>query len=309
MRFIAIEGADCTGKSSLQQKLVQSLADDANCPVIPSKEPGSVDFDSRTGQWSSTGAARIEDHLNTAERVLGLAASMTDNDLAREVLLVAAFVARHEMYPPALHKALLPGGPGLLQTTFRGELRHVLSDWESVSAAFDMSPGLKEQFADYTARDAIRHAILYSSDSDSLPPTATGLMFFADHLLHGKMLEEMPSEAVTISDRTHLSQRAYSLVRGDDDRVIGLYDAHQPIEVDHAIVLTAEEETIAKRADDGSEVGWDTAHHAAEVQQGYRDLAEADAIGCDFTFISTDDRSLEDTTARARDVIGGVDLL
>lgn len=233
MQFIAIEGIDGSGKSTLHRGwweegvyypgLVQRLKE-GGYNTIPSREPGSIHpEDSVRGVINKT-YIEIEPHLSRSLNFMGVAYEKTDNEVVRRLLSAAGVVMRQVKVPPELFDYVRSGeaSPGL-----RNAIDDLHSAWRGILDIAEVDPTLFVRLEDRNPRDLIRQALVYAADSATINATVSGFLFLAGHILHGDYLNTLPEDAVVVSDRSADSNRAYGLARGDDPRIWKLYEEYR----------------------------------------------------------------------------------
>lgn len=286
MQFITLEGADGTGKSTVQKGFLTStergqdlvpgvvdrLSEALDRPVIESREPGSYHRDGTPFQ--SWDPLSIERHFNKVMPMLGIAYMKTDNVFARRVLDAAAFVARYDRLPNSVYKSVLNGKAW--PSAFTQEMGRIHAEWKELAETVEMNPVLMRNLSQkYNARDAIRHALIHATDSDELDGTAAGLMFFAGHTLHGEWLTTLPDDSLVISDRAAESNLAYGRARGDDKRIEELYMKRRAFTPDLVVLLTCEIEEIKERLGLRQKIenkSWSKIGTIQQAQEAYLDL-------------------------------------
>ena len=307
MDVITLEGVDGTGKStvhkgflaetvsgqSLVPGIVERLRSGHDRPVIESREPGSYHRDGP--DFQAWGPLSIERPLNTATKMLGIAYLKTEDRYIRRILDAAAFTARHDTMPDTVYEAVLKGAEW--PEAFRPELQAVHDEWLALIETLDKNPILRRRIVrKYNCRDAIRHALINAHDSDQLNPTASGLMFFAGHMLHGEWLAGLDDDAIAVSDRAAESNLAYGPARGDDPRIEELYRRRRPFTPDLVVLLTADLGTIAERTglrEDDANKSWDDLTTLEAAQDRYLEMADEE----EYPFVRVDTTDLDPQAA------------
>jgi thymidylate kinase len=322
--IITLEGIDATGKStvlsghsgedgSFCHGVVEKIAKKTRRPVHPTREPGTI---SKTGDsqigWGKTPLLSLEPHLNQTLFWINMARfqmmAEIDQDQLSETgsavsdtfnaLVVAGFLAKYDdkfSSRPKQVEAVLSNHESWPQA-FRAELNQIQEEFQETYDALREEPALAGKFETYDARDCIRHALVGARDSDSLPPTSSGLLFFADHTLHARHLERLESESsvmepIFISDRGPHSQLAYAKVRGDSPVVEELYRRHEPFIPDAVLYLEADlgviEERLEKRGNGNK--SWDDTQFRRRLASAYDEVlgeTESDVVRLDTTGLS-----------------------
>ena len=301
MDFITLEGVDGTGKSTAHRGfyeeigarecnhtpgVVDLLSESLERPVYASREPGRYRQDE--DWWDPPGLLDVERNLNRALQWMGTAWTLLPEDAEwpRRVLVAAAFTYKYDAFPNGVAKACREDGqwPG----TFLSERQQMKGEWEHMTKLMASDPTLRRRMNGYDARDAIRHALIGAVDSHVLDPTTSGLLFFANHILHARWLSTLEDDALVISDRAGESNLAYGRARGDDPRVEELYLTERPIEPDLVYVLTCEREEIINRVGGREKLenkGWDSPDTMMKAQEAYVSLSSE--LDCTFEFLNT----------------------
>lgn len=314
MDFITIEGVDGTGKSTVHEGfmiegedglekwpgVVERLDEELDRPVFESREPGSYHRDGP--RFQSWDPINLERHFNIAMVLLGVARSITEDQYVKRVIDAAAFVKKYQVLPDEVFNAVIDGEEW--PEAFYDELASIHDKWQEFTELLTHTPALSRKFNKYNARDAIRHALVYSEDSDKLPPSAAGLMFFANHVLHGKWLSTLPNEALVISDRAAESNFAYGRARGDDVRIEKLYRKRRPFEPDAVLLLTCDREEIADRIglrDKKENKSWSEMETLRKAENAYEQLENE--MSYPFFRVDTTGNHPRDSVSRVKSVI------
>jgi thymidylate kinase len=280
--LITIEGADATGKSTVHRGfqdqendeyvlgLVQRLQKELDTEVHPSREPGAYTR-SKGLWWEDEPHINLEPHLQSFERYTAWAvarASVRSDPAARQardVMLAACFVNEHGSLPEPLFEALLQGEP--LPELYSEELQSIYQKVENHIDLLEADLTLSSRVQNTNIRNLLRLAIM-TADNE---PTATGLLFFAGHVLHGHWAKQ--KDGIIVSDRAAESQKAYAGVRGDSPEVVDLYEEHQPLQPDLTIFLTCGEEEMARRLkQETPEEDWAGVEFSSMVQTKYKEI-------------------------------------
>lgn len=278
--LITIEGADATGKSTVHRGfdkdgkrtsgLVERLKVRLNSEVHPSREPGA--YTSGEGRWwNEEPSVGLEPHLQTFERYAGWAATHTAvrHTQAHRVIVAACFAARHGSLPEPIYESLLEGIP--FSTAYEEEIKSIYESFQEHIKLLNADPTLSQRVYDTPARSLLRLALM--KPDEKLHPTAAGLTFFAGHILHSEWAAS--KNGVVVSDRAGESQKAYAAARGDDLRVIDLYEEHQPLKPDLVLLLTCNQEVMKERlVEESPEEDWAGLGTAMSVQAKYKELLQ-----------------------------------
>lgn len=318
MDFVTIEGADATGKSTLHRGfyrrlgedefervdgVVDRLASELDRDVVPSREPGRIPLAEKPW-WDIPGFLNIEPHLNQSLQWIGLAWSMCpEGSQARRVLEAAGFAYRHGTLPDTVYNSCKSGGER--PDSFMMEYRGLKASWLDLETLVTADTTMQQRINRYSARDAIRHALIAAEDSDQLDPTVSGLLFFAGHLLHARWLGTLPDDTLVISDRSAESNLAYGRARGDDPKIEELYLSQRPIRPDLVLTLVCDAEEIKQRLDlrDKEENKSWGLEEIIDSQRAYHSLAEE--MDAAFEFLDTTGRDEEDVIEEATNLLRG----
>lgn len=284
--LVTIEGADTTGKSTVHRGfqdqasdeyvsgLVDRLQTTLDEDVHPSREPGS--YSRNKGLWwKDRPHVDLERHLQAFERYAAWAIAHTsvrsgkNARLARDVMIAACFVNAHGALPDCMFDALLEGEslPGL----YAEELQTIYQNVDSHIDLLDADPTLGTRVRNTTARNLLRLALM--KPDDELNPTAAGLTFFAGHVLHADWAGQ--KDGIIVSDRAGESQKAYGAARGDDPRVVQLYEHHEPLRPDLVVLLTCGRDAVKRRLKEESpEEDWAGLGLAMSVQAKYQEILQ-----------------------------------
>lgn len=323
MDFISIEGADGTGKTTVHRGFYQKIGEDPDTgqathkrvegvvdrlagktgrPVYPTREPGTLPLGDGEDWWDPPGLLDVESHLNTALQWMGVAWEKAPEDSqARHVIEAAAFVAHYDELPADVFSFCKPGGER--SGTFLQEWRRLKSNWARLFTLAEADSTVRNRLETYCARDALRHAIIGAEDSHEFSTTASGLLFFAGHLLHARWLDTLPEAAIVVSDRAGESQLAYGRAREDDPRIEELYLSERPIEPDLVLCLTCDEEEIKERLglrEKEENKSWGL-KQIVGAQEAYHDLS--DELTAPFYFLDTTGRDEKPVIEEAAEVL------
>lgn len=306
--ILALEGIDATGKSTLLSGyddgegqfypgLVERLAQKTSRPVHPTREPGTISesTDSQIG-WRKTPLMSLEPHLNNTLFWINMAryqmmAEIEEGELKEtgtpvsdtfNALVVAAFLTKYgdsfASSPKKVEAVLRNHEPW--PKAFGAELNSIQKSFQDTFDALSEEPTLAGKFETYEARDCIRHALVGAEDSADLPPTASGLLFFANHCLHARALqgveESSVQEPIIITDRGPHSQLAYGRARGDSNMVEALYDRHTPYVPDAVLYLEADMSVIEERLSErgNGNKSWDDQQFRRDLKSAYDTVLE-----------------------------------
>ena len=298
--FIGLEGIDGSGKSTVQEGLVVHAKDfDAENKQIPGlaarlEERGhNVIKTCEPGEYP-TGPIALESNLNKTGYILHLAVERAEDPFVKGILETVRFMTSEGMdcIPEDLYETLLNGeAPTGL---FYDEDYQMLSDFCS------FEPSIRRTVEKASLRQLIRHALVHTLDGEVLCPDATGLLFFANHLVHCTWLEKQ-KHAVFVSDRSKMSQYAYSAPRGDC-RVWELYKAHSRHDPDFTVLLTCDPQEAVERVvgrTKSEEKHWAGVSFMRKTQEAYLEHLD----GKPHIVIDTTDLTSAETIVAATDAV------
>lgn len=301
--FIALEGIDGSGKSTVQAGITAYAKD---FDEENSHTPGLVDRLQEQGYTAvnscepgdyPTSPLALEHAFNKTGHVVHLAAERAEDPYVKGVLRVVRYLisANMDCIPEELYQKLLNGEP--VAGLSYNENFKALKDFCRVE------PTLRRKVEEASLRQIIRHALVHTVDGgEALCPDATGLLFLANHLVHCSWIDEHEDDTVIVSDRSKLSQYAYSAPRGDR-RIWTLYEAHSTHDPDLTVLLTCDPEEAVERVvgrSKSEEKHWAGVSFMRQAQEAYLEYV-ADRPACIIdTTEATPDATLSSVEAQVR---------